>query len=47
MRIPMETSRLHTATLEFELLVLEARLYIPFFTWSFWFPFVYRQFLLL
>lgn len=46
MRIPMETSRLHTVILEFESLLFEARFYIPLFTWSFWFRFVYRQFLL-
>lgn len=46
MRIPMKTSRLHTVILEFESFVFEAKLYIPLFTWSFWFPFVYRQFLL-
>lgn len=35
MRISMEIFRLHTATLEFEFIVLESRLDIRFFTWSF------------
>lgn len=48
MLIPTETSPLHTVTLEFKFLLHEARLYICYtvFYLEFWFPFVFRLFLL-